>query len=415
MPSSKVSIIIRGKNESRWIKILLKEIYKQRYKNFEIIYCDNSSEDNTIDIFKKYKVKKILNIKSYTPGRALNLGVSKSSGKYIIFVSSHCIPENDMWLTDHVEFLEKNPSISAAYGKQLPLPGTSSKNALDMNILFRDEEEFHESDPYISNANAIYVASKLKNKKFDENLSNIEDRIWAINETKKGGIIGYNPKAKVYHLHGIHQHTEETSRSKKTISILKKNFINSWNKCKFLNKKYYNYIFVINARREKNKKIIINKLSKIYKHKLYKNLKYPRVIIISDFYFKTKKNTFIIKCKETLQDDLKYIYKRFYKLFLETNYILSLNISSHFNLRKIEILLDKMVYLNSASATFYQQYDGNFLVELNDESIFENISLIKKENKPKLKLLFQSKGCVFDTDFLRKGVYYDKNTFLLQD
>ena len=33
-----VSIVIRGRNESRWLKILFRELKKQSYKNFEIIY-----------------------------------------------------------------------------------------------------------------------------------------------------------------------------------------------------------------------------------------------------------------------------------------------------------------------------------------------------------------------------------------
>ena len=53
-----VSIIIRGKNEARWLKILLKELHQQTHRNFEIVFCDNLSTDNTIDVLKKYKVKK---------------------------------------------------------------------------------------------------------------------------------------------------------------------------------------------------------------------------------------------------------------------------------------------------------------------------------------------------------------------
>ena len=411
----KVSIIIRGKNESRWIKILLKEICNQLYKNYEIVYCDNSSEDNTIDILKKFKVKKILNIKNFSPGRALNLGINKSSGKYIVFISSHCIPESDTWLSSHIDFLEKNQRLSAAYGKQLPLPGTNSKNALDMDILFRNEPEFHKSDPYISNANAIYLASKLKKQKFDENLSNIEDRVWAVNETKKGGIIGYNPNAKVYHLHGIHQHEEESVRSKKTIDILKEKFLKNWKKCKFIKKKYYDYVFIINARREKKKQHLLKKLTKIINSSFYNNIKNPKVIIITDLKLSSINNAYIVKCQVTLEDDLKYIYKKFYNLFIKTNYVVSLNLTSHYSLKKISYLLDQVVYYNKSSGTFFKEYDGNFLVELNDKFIFENISLIEKEKKPRLKLLQWSKGCIFDTDFLRKGVYYDANTFLIND
>ena len=55
-----VSIIIRGKNEAQWLKILFKELKKQTVKNFEIIFCDNNSEDETLEILKANKIKKII-------------------------------------------------------------------------------------------------------------------------------------------------------------------------------------------------------------------------------------------------------------------------------------------------------------------------------------------------------------------
>ena len=41
------SIIIRIKNEARWLKILLPILKNQSLNNFEIIFCDNNSSDNT--------------------------------------------------------------------------------------------------------------------------------------------------------------------------------------------------------------------------------------------------------------------------------------------------------------------------------------------------------------------------------
>ena len=78
-----VSIIIRGKNEAKWLKILLRELKKQTIQNFEIIFCDNNSEDNSLDILKKNKVKKILRFKEYRPGKVLNEAIKKSQGLYI--------------------------------------------------------------------------------------------------------------------------------------------------------------------------------------------------------------------------------------------------------------------------------------------------------------------------------------------
>ena len=41
MKNQMVSIIIRTKNEERWINYCLKSIFDQTYKNFEIIIVDN--------------------------------------------------------------------------------------------------------------------------------------------------------------------------------------------------------------------------------------------------------------------------------------------------------------------------------------------------------------------------------------
>ena len=52
MPS--VSIIIRTKNEERWIGTCLKEVFNQSYNDFEVIIIDNNSTDQTIKIAKSY-------------------------------------------------------------------------------------------------------------------------------------------------------------------------------------------------------------------------------------------------------------------------------------------------------------------------------------------------------------------------
>ena len=44
---NKISIIVRTKNEERWIGHCLKAIYEQDYPSFEVILVDNNSTDNT--------------------------------------------------------------------------------------------------------------------------------------------------------------------------------------------------------------------------------------------------------------------------------------------------------------------------------------------------------------------------------
>ena len=60
MEKKLVSVIIRSKNEEKWIRLVLQSsILSQTIKNLEIILVDNNSTDNTVKIAKSFGVKKI--------------------------------------------------------------------------------------------------------------------------------------------------------------------------------------------------------------------------------------------------------------------------------------------------------------------------------------------------------------------
>ena len=136
----KVSIIIRTKNEEQWIEMCLRKIYEQTYRNFELIIVDNLSKDKTIDKIKKYNCK-IVKIKRFIPGKAINLGISKSTGEIIVCLSAHCIPVDRNWLKHLILDLNKK-NIGAVYGKQLPLPYSSPLDKRDLYNTFGEEKEY---------------------------------------------------------------------------------------------------------------------------------------------------------------------------------------------------------------------------------------------------------------------------------
>ena len=131
-----VSIIIRTKNEERWISSCIKAINSQSYKNFEIIIVDNSSKDKTVSKAKKLGVKKIVKIKKYLPGKSLNLGIENSKGDYIVCLSAHCIPKSTSWLKSLVSALKNNPNVAGAYGRQQPMKFSSDADKRDLFLVF---------------------------------------------------------------------------------------------------------------------------------------------------------------------------------------------------------------------------------------------------------------------------------------
>ena len=52
-----VSIIIRTKNEEKWISSCLRSVFRQDYKNIEVVLVDNESTDNTVIKAKEFPIK----------------------------------------------------------------------------------------------------------------------------------------------------------------------------------------------------------------------------------------------------------------------------------------------------------------------------------------------------------------------
>ena len=84
-------------NKERFINRCLTSLVKQDYKNFEVIFSDDISKDNSIDVAKKYKnnlnlkiVKGISRTKygSYNQMNSILRAFEKSTGKIIIFLDS---------------------------------------------------------------------------------------------------------------------------------------------------------------------------------------------------------------------------------------------------------------------------------------------------------------------------------------
>ena len=49
-----VSIIVPTFNSEKYLKNCIESILNQSYKNFEVIFVDNSSKDKTVQIIKDY-------------------------------------------------------------------------------------------------------------------------------------------------------------------------------------------------------------------------------------------------------------------------------------------------------------------------------------------------------------------------
>lgn len=114
-----VSIIIPNYNHYKFLEKRFDSILNQTYQDFEIIYLDDASTDNSNAIFNKYstdqRIRALFNDKnSGNPFIQWNRGLSEAKGEYIWIAESDDY-SHIMFLEIMVDVLEINPNIGLAY------------------------------------------------------------------------------------------------------------------------------------------------------------------------------------------------------------------------------------------------------------------------------------------------------------
>ncbi|TAK71965.1 MAG: glycosyltransferase [Betaproteobacteria bacterium] len=88
---SLVSIIIPNRNGADTIGTCLAAAQASHYGNFEIIVVDDGSEDNSIEVIKRYPCKLVRLERHGGAAQARNAGASHSRGRILFFTDADCL------------------------------------------------------------------------------------------------------------------------------------------------------------------------------------------------------------------------------------------------------------------------------------------------------------------------------------
>ncbi len=112
-----VSIVVPIFNRQNFVKDIVQSLQSQIYENWELIFIDDGSDDNTINEVKKYQEKQdriqLIIRPTEMPkggGTCRNLGIKNAEGEFIIFLDSddllaeHCL----FTRVDHFNKLQDN-------------------------------------------------------------------------------------------------------------------------------------------------------------------------------------------------------------------------------------------------------------------------------------------------------------------
>lgn len=216
----KISIIIIAYNSEKWIEETLESVKDQTFENLELIISDDSSEDKTLEICKKWINKnksrfnniKILNSKK-------NMGIVKNINKAIKITTGNwikIIAADDILMKNCIEkniihSIDNNYEI--LFSKMLSFRDTvkgrehiDDKNNLIEKFFSKDSQrQFKE----LIFENKISAPTAFFNKKifekygyFDEMYPNVEDYPMWLKLTKNGVRLNYMDEITVkYRIH----------------------------------------------------------------------------------------------------------------------------------------------------------------------------------------------------------------------
>lgn len=100
-----ISIIAPVYNSAQFISEMINSVQSQTYSNWELLFVDDCSRDNSVQIIEQYivkdpRIKLFILSNNQGSGPARNKAISEAKGKYIAFLDS-----DDIW---HPEKLEKH-------------------------------------------------------------------------------------------------------------------------------------------------------------------------------------------------------------------------------------------------------------------------------------------------------------------
>jgi rhamnosyltransferase len=205
------SIIIRTKNEEKYLEQVLQILKQQTYQDFEIVIVDDHSTDITLEIAQNYGCRIVFVPKGkFTYPYACNIGVKNSVGRYIVFLSGHSIPINNDWLRNGLSNF-RNEDVAGVYSAASALPSANllERSLYGINVIIRKKRLVIDRPEKVGMGvlgftNAIIDRHLWERHNIDERFARGgEDTAWARYWVERGFVVIHDKRFRVYHSHNM--------------------------------------------------------------------------------------------------------------------------------------------------------------------------------------------------------------------
>lgn len=244
MEKDLISIIIPVYNAEKFIKETIQTIQEQTYTNWEAIFVDDKSTDNSKEIIKQnlQKNMKLIELsENCGPAIARNKGLEIAKGRYITYLDADDLLAKNKLEVQHKFMQDNNYAFSYTSYKQIKMNGKIGKQVKIQKKL--DYKEALKRIRILTNTTMLDVKKIRKDLLIMPNLEKTEDVAtwWKI--LKEGNIAyGLNEPLAFY------RRSHNTRSSNKFKSVIKRwELYREVEKLSFIKSLYYFLNYIINA------------------------------------------------------------------------------------------------------------------------------------------------------------------------
>ena len=229
-----VSVIVPTYNHATHLGRALRSVFKQTYKNWELIVVDNHSTDNTEALVESFNSSRIKYLKINNHGViavSRNAGIEAAEGEWIAFLDA-----DDFWSEDKIESCLAMDGVDFIYHR-VQLYKVKGDNSVEMfgDLNCRDVS----NDPHgnlLDSGPAPQTSSVIAKRQcllavngFDEHpdLVGGEDYDLWVRLAQSGCKFGFLPSIKSYYLTGGN-HVTAPHRSLSVVDYLSKKYFKSF-------------------------------------------------------------------------------------------------------------------------------------------------------------------------------------------
>ena len=169
---TEISVVIPTMNEEKYIRYPIEGLKKQSFKDFEVIFVDHGSTDNTRQIARKYG--RVIIEKRPGIGVARNTGARAAKGRIIVFIDADTKPSKDLLRNYYNAFTDE---IVAATGPIFPLERATKRMRMGFKLV---------------SVTMPKVASKVGKR------INVVGSNFAVDKKAFDGVRGFNERLKTY-------------------------------------------------------------------------------------------------------------------------------------------------------------------------------------------------------------------------